>query len=193
MRGQDNTEFEWDNSDIYDYTGTYTSGTFTSDASSYTSDEMYLTDDERRMDHLLGVIRHSPYIDERIRSRMPELEAVHPINRHPQEVVLETEFIRPYIATGEEASTVTSYSDEESSSFQSDPAYVHIPSNEFRLPRPMLINFQEEIEYRRRRNETRRQRQSQYQVEETQEETDDAEEVVPVSSRPYIFDYEYFW
>ncbi len=42
-----------------------------------------------------------------MRSRMPEMETVHPINRQPQDVVLVSEFVRPYIATGDEASTVT--------------------------------------------------------------------------------------
>ena len=43
--------FSWDTYDLDD------SSSVTS-----TSDEMYMTDDERRMDHLLGVIRNSPYI-----------------------------------------------------------------------------------------------------------------------------------
>ena len=49
-----------------------------------------------------------------MRARMPQMEYVQPIEQ-PRELVLETDFIRPYIATGEEAATVSSYSDEVSS------------------------------------------------------------------------------
>ena len=47
--GRGNMEYQWD-SDSFD------------DSATYSSEEAYLTDDDRRMHHLLGVIRHSPYI-----------------------------------------------------------------------------------------------------------------------------------
>ena len=46
-----------------------------------------------------------------MRARMPQMEYVQPIEQ-PRDLVLETDFIRPYIATGEEAATVSSYSDD---------------------------------------------------------------------------------
>ena len=43
---------------------------------------------------------------------MPEMEEVRPIRYEPEEVVLQSDFVRPYIATGEEASTVGSFSED---------------------------------------------------------------------------------
>ncbi len=52
------------------------------------------------------------FSQDRIRARMPEMEEVRPIRYEPEEVVLQSDFVRPYIATGEEASTVGSFSED---------------------------------------------------------------------------------
>ncbi|XP_033642813.1 uncharacterized protein LOC117302931 isoform X2 [Asterias rubens] len=98
-----------------------------SDNSSFIATLGYRSEEESRMRHLANVITQSPYLNERMRARISSMV--------PQEApsLPDTEFIRPYVATGREAAEVHRNPDGETYR----PSSITLPDRQssFTIPR----------------------------------------------------------
>jgi len=99
-----------------------------SDNSSFIASLGHRSEEESRMRHLANVITQSPYLNERMRARISSM-----VSQEPPRLP-ESEFVRPYIATGREAAEVEVHRDPEDQSYLRPRAPPERQTS-FRIPR----------------------------------------------------------
>ncbi|XP_022101039.1 uncharacterized protein LOC110984815 isoform X2 [Acanthaster planci] len=100
-----------------------------SDDSSFIASLGQRSEEESRMRHLANVITQSPYLNERMRARISSMVSQEP-PRLPQ-----SEFVRPYIATGREAAEVEVHRDPEDQPPRRPTTRLPERQTSFRIPR----------------------------------------------------------